>query len=110
MSFHFIFHHTKDIGEVHHELELAVVINKTCSKLESEDDWEDYVAGYGRCRDYSRHSKHTTLIPRCLAFTAGVTHSVASRHWSAGLHHTMPLHLPTEAIAVLFLLVDADLY
>ena len=61
-------HHAKDIGEVHHELELAVVINKTCSKLESEDDWEDYVAGYGRCRDCSRHSKHTPLIPRCLAY------------------------------------------
>ena len=53
----------------------------------------------------TRRSFHAVLH-----ITVGVTHSVASRHWSAGLHHTIPLHLPAEAIAVLFLLVDADLY
>lgn len=61
----------KDIGEVHHELELAVVINKTCSKLESEDDWEDYVAGYCLALDMTARDIQTAAKakgwPWCVA-------------------------------------------
>ena len=35
----------KGIGEIHHELELGVVIGKTCRNV-AEEDWEEYVGGY----------------------------------------------------------------
>ena len=35
----------KGIGEIHHELELGVVIGKTCRNA-AEEDWEEYVGGY----------------------------------------------------------------
>eukprot|EP00036_Acanthoecidae_sp_10tr_P006114 CAMPEP_0182938870 /NCGR_PEP_ID=MMETSP0105_2-20130417/44651_1 /TAXON_ID=81532 ORGANISM="Acanthoeca-like sp., Strain 10tr" /NCGR_SAMPLE_ID=MMETSP0105_2 /ASSEMBLY_ACC=CAM_ASM_000205 /LENGTH=160 /DNA_ID=CAMNT_0025078221 /DNA_START=25 /DNA_END=503 /DNA_ORIENTATION=- len=46
------------IGEVHHELELGVVIGRDCSRVDAAD-WEDYVAGYVAALDMTARDLQT---------------------------------------------------
>ena len=52
------------IGEVHHEIELGVVMGKTCSKLTTEDRWQDYVAGYCLAVDMTARDVQTAAKVR----------------------------------------------
>lgn len=58
------------IGEVHHEIELGLVISKKCSKLQTPETYKDYIGGYFMALDMTARDLQTEAKQKGLPWYA----------------------------------------